>query len=151
MKDQKQLFSIRKFKSGASSVVIASLFFIGLSHAPALADTESTTASSEQKSTEQATNQEASVTNDATQAKATAETNRAQEDTPASPQATEAATPTPEKTTKDTSVTSSTETPSDAPSTETKDLHNNKLQDDTVSDSSSTIIQISSSSTYRNS
>ncbi|PCF48142.1 YSIRK-targeted triacylglycerol lipase [Staphylococcus delphini] len=134
MKDQKQLFSIRKFKSGASSVVIASLFFIGLSHAPALADTESTTASSEQKSTEQATNQEASVTNDATQAKATAETNRAQEDTPASPQATEAATPTPEKTTKDTSVTSSTETPSDAPSTETKDLHNNKLQDDTVSE-----------------
>ncbi|PCF85113.1 YSIRK-targeted triacylglycerol lipase [Staphylococcus delphini] len=134
MKDQKQLFSIRKFKSGASSVVIASLFFIGLSHAPALADTESTTASSEQKSTEQATNQEAPVTNDATQAKATAETNRAQEDTPASPQATEAATPTPEKTTKDTPVTSSTETPSDAPSTETKDIHNNKLQDDTVSE-----------------
>ncbi|PWZ93580.1 hypothetical protein DD865_14735, partial [Staphylococcus pseudintermedius] len=27
MKDQKQLFSIRKFNSGASSVVIASLFF----------------------------------------------------------------------------------------------------------------------------
>ncbi|MDE9752882.1 YSIRK-targeted triacylglycerol lipase [Staphylococcus delphini] len=134
MKDQKQLFSIRKFKSGASSVVIASLFFIGLSHAPALADTESTTASSEQKSTEQATNQEAPVTNDATQAKATAETNRAQEDTPASPQATEAATPTPEKTTKDTSVPSSTVTPSDAPSTETKDIHNNKLQDDTVSE-----------------
>ncbi|HEC2173414.1 TPA: YSIRK-type signal peptide-containing protein [Staphylococcus delphini] len=134
MKDQKQLFSIRKFKSGASSVVIASLFFIGLSHAPALADTESTTASSEQKSTEQATNQEAPVTNDATQAKATAETNRAQEDTPASPQATEAATPTPEKTTKDTPVTSSTVTPSDAPSTETKDIHNNKLQDDTVSE-----------------
>ncbi|MTV21652.1 YSIRK-targeted triacylglycerol lipase [Staphylococcus delphini] len=134
MKDQKQLFSIRKFKSGASSVVIASLFFIGLSHAPALADTESTTASSEQKSTEQATNQEAPVTNDATQAKATAETNRAQEDTPASPQATEAATPTPEKTTKDTSVPSASVTPSDAPSTETKDLHNNKLQDDTVSE-----------------
>ncbi|PCF58100.1 YSIRK-targeted triacylglycerol lipase [Staphylococcus delphini] len=134
MKDQKQLFSIRKFKSGVSSVVIASLFFIGLSHAPALADTESTTASSEQKSTEQATNQEAPVTNDATQAKATAETNRAQEDTPASPQATEAATPTPEKTTKDTSVPSSTVTPSDAPSTETKDIHNNKLQDDTVSE-----------------
>ncbi|MDE9829630.1 YSIRK-targeted triacylglycerol lipase [Staphylococcus delphini] len=134
MKDQKQLFSIRKFKSGASSVVIASLFFIGLSHTPALADTESTTASSEQKSTEQATNQEAPMTNDATQAKATAETNRAQEDTPASPQATEAATPTPEKTTKDTSVPSSTVTPSDAPSTETKDIHNNKLQDDTVSE-----------------
>nr|WP_241522276.1 triacylglycerol lipase [Staphylococcus delphini] len=110
------------------------MFFIGLSHAPALADTESTTASSEQKSTEQATNQEAPVTNDATQAKATAETNRAQEDTPASPQATEAATPTPEKTTKDTSVPSSTVTPSDAPSTETKDIHNNKLQDDTVSE-----------------
>ncbi|PCF51613.1 YSIRK-targeted triacylglycerol lipase [Staphylococcus delphini] len=134
MKDQKQLFSIRKFKSGASSVVIASLFFIGLSHAPALADTESTTASSEQKSTEQATNQEAPVTKDATQAKATAETNRTQEDTPASPQATEAATPTPEKTTKDTSVPSASVTPSDAPSTETKDLHNNKLQDDTVSE-----------------
>ncbi|HEC2149463.1 TPA: YSIRK-type signal peptide-containing protein [Staphylococcus delphini] len=134
MKDQKQLFSIRKFKSGASSVVIASLFFIGLSHAPALADTESTTASSEQKSTEQATNQEAPVTNDATQAKATAETNRAQEDTSASPQATEAATPAPEKTTKDTSVPSSTITPSDAPSTETKDIHTDKMQDDTVSE-----------------
>ncbi|MDE9799772.1 YSIRK-targeted triacylglycerol lipase [Staphylococcus delphini] len=134
MKDQKQLFSIRKFKSGASSVVIASLFFIGLSHTPALADTESTTASSEQKSTEQATNQQTPETNDATQAKATAETNRAQEDTPASPQATEAATPTPEKTTKDTPVTSSTVTPSAQQPTETKDLHTDKMQDDTVSE-----------------
>ncbi|PCF43932.1 YSIRK-targeted triacylglycerol lipase [Staphylococcus delphini] len=134
MKDQKQLFSIRKFKSGASSVVIASLFFIGLSHAPALADTEPTTASSEQKSTEQATNQEAPVINDATQAKATAETNRAQEDTPASPQTTEASTPIPKKTTKDTPVTSSTETPSAQQPTETKDLHTDKMQDDTVSE-----------------
>ncbi|HEC2158035.1 lipase [Staphylococcus delphini] len=138
MKDQKQLFSIRKFKSGASSVVIASLFFIGLSHAPALADTESTTASSEQKSTEQATKQEAPVTNDATQAKATAETNRAQEDTPASPQATEASTPTPEKTTKDTPVTSSTETPSAQQPTETKDLHTDKMQDDTTPETAQT-------------
>nr|WP_241696785.1 YSIRK-type signal peptide-containing protein [Staphylococcus pseudintermedius] len=87
MKDQKQLFSIRKFKRGASSVVIASLFFIGLSHAPALADTEPMTDSSEQKSTEQATNQEAPATKDAIQAKSTAETNHAQEETPASPQA----------------------------------------------------------------
>ncbi|REB90683.1 YSIRK-type signal peptide-containing protein, partial [Staphylococcus pseudintermedius] len=62
------LFSIRKFNSGASSVVIASLFFIGLSQAPALADTESTAHSSEQKSTVQATNQEAPETKDATQA-----------------------------------------------------------------------------------
>lgn len=138
MKDQKQLFSIRKFKSGASSVVIASLFFIGLSHAPALADTESTTASSEQKSTEQATKQEAPVTNDATQAKATAETNRAQEDTPASPQATEASTPTSEKTTKDTPVTSSTETPSAQQPTETKDLHTDKMQDDTTYETAQT-------------
>ncbi|MBZ8173945.1 YSIRK-targeted triacylglycerol lipase [Staphylococcus delphini] len=138
MKDQKQLFSIRKFKSGASSVVIASLFFIGLSHAPALADTESTTASSEQKSTEQATKQEAPVTNDATQAKATAETNRAQEDTPASPQATEASTPTPEKTTKGTPVTSSTETPSAQQPTETKDLHTDKMQDDTTPETAQT-------------
>ncbi|QWQ54043.1 YSIRK-type signal peptide-containing protein [Staphylococcus pseudintermedius] len=134
MKDQKQLFSIRKFKSGASSVVIASLFFIGLSHAPALADTESMTDSSEQKSTEQATNQEAPATKDATQAKSTAETNHAQEDTPASPQAKEASTPTSEKTTKDTSVMSSTKTPSAQQSTETKDLHTDKMQDDTASE-----------------
>ncbi|MDU0383227.1 YSIRK-targeted triacylglycerol lipase [Staphylococcus pseudintermedius] len=134
MKDQKQLFSIRKFKSGASSVVIASLFFIGLSHAPALADTESMTDSSEQKSTEQAINQEAPTTKDATQAKSTAETNHAQEDTPASPQASEASTPTPEKTTKDTSVMSSTKTPSAQQSTETKDLHTDKMQDDTASE-----------------
>ncbi|EHA6093942.1 YSIRK-type signal peptide-containing protein [Staphylococcus pseudintermedius] len=134
MKDQKQLFSIRKFKSGASSVVIASLFFIGLSHAPALADTESTTDSSEQKSTEQAINQEAPTTKDATQAKSAAETNYAQEDTPASPQSSEASTPTPEKTTKDTSVMSSTKTPSAQQSTETKDLHTDKMQDDTASE-----------------
>ncbi|EII2706530.1 YSIRK-type signal peptide-containing protein [Staphylococcus pseudintermedius] len=134
MKDQKQLFSIRKFKRGASSVVIASLFFIGLSHAPALADTESTTDSSEQKSTEQAINQEAPTTKDATQAKSAAETNYAQEDTPASPQSSEASTPTPEKTTKDTSVMSSTKTPSAQQSTETKDLHTDKMQDDTASE-----------------
>ncbi|EKO1103969.1 YSIRK-type signal peptide-containing protein [Staphylococcus pseudintermedius] len=134
MKDQKQLFSIRKFNSGASSVVIASLFFIGLSHAPALADTESTAHSSEQKSTVQATNQEAPTTKDATQAKSTAETNHAQEDTPASPQAKEASTPTPEKTTKDISVMSSTKTPSAQQSTETKDLHTDKMQDDTASE-----------------
>ncbi|EGQ1670183.1 YSIRK-type signal peptide-containing protein [Staphylococcus pseudintermedius] len=134
MKDQKQLFSIRKFNSGASSVVIASLFFIGLSHAPALADTESTAHSSEQKSTVQATNQEAPATKDATQAKSTAETNHAQEDTPASPQAKEASTPTSEKTTKDTSVMSSTKTPSAQQSTETKDLHTDKMQDDTASE-----------------
>ncbi|ELP8734223.1 TPA: YSIRK-type signal peptide-containing protein, partial [Staphylococcus pseudintermedius] len=132
--DQKQLFSIRKFKRGASSVVIASLFFIGLSHAPALADTESTTDSSEQKSTEQAINQEAPTTKDATQAKSAAETNYAQEDTPASPQSSEASTPTPEKTTKDTSVMSSTKTPSAQQSTETKDLHTDKMQDDTASE-----------------
>ncbi|MFP4930670.1 YSIRK-type signal peptide-containing protein, partial [Staphylococcus pseudintermedius] len=134
MKDQKQLFSIRKFKRGASSVVIASLFFIGLSHAPALADTEPMTDSSEQKSTEQATNQEAPATKDAIQAKSTAETNHAQEETPASPQAKEASTPTPEKTTKDTSVMSSTKTPSAQQSTETKDLHTYKMQDDTASE-----------------
>ncbi|EGQ3410067.1 YSIRK-type signal peptide-containing protein [Staphylococcus pseudintermedius] len=134
MKDQKQLFSIRKFNSGASSVVIASLFFIGLSHAPALADTESTAHSSEQKSTVQATNQEAPATKDATQAKSTAETNHAQEDTPASPQAKEASTPTSEKTTKDTSVMSSTKTPSAQQSTEAKDLHTDKMQDDTASE-----------------
>ncbi|WP_353418509.1 YSIRK-type signal peptide-containing protein [Staphylococcus delphini] len=40
MKDQKQLFSIRKFKSGVSSVVIASLFFTTLANTPALADSE---------------------------------------------------------------------------------------------------------------
>ncbi|HHU6749921.1 TPA: YSIRK-targeted triacylglycerol lipase [Staphylococcus pseudintermedius] len=114
MKDQQQLFSIRKFKNGASSVAIASLFFIGLSHAPALADTESTTDSLEQKSTEQTVNQEASVTNDTTQVKSTAETNHGQEDTPASPQATEAL----------------TTTPSNQPSTKTTDLHTKKIQDD---------------------
>ncbi|MDF0296524.1 YSIRK-type signal peptide-containing protein [Staphylococcus pseudintermedius] len=40
MKDQKQLFSIRKFKRGVSSVVIASLFFTTLSITPALANSE---------------------------------------------------------------------------------------------------------------
>ncbi|REB90836.1 YSIRK-type signal peptide-containing protein, partial [Staphylococcus pseudintermedius] len=76
MKDQKQLFSIRRFKSGDSSVVIASLFYIGLSHAPALADTESTALSSEQMSTVRATHQEAPVTKPATKAKTTAEPNK---------------------------------------------------------------------------
>ncbi|EIZ4621492.1 YSIRK-type signal peptide-containing protein [Staphylococcus pseudintermedius] len=46
MKDQKQLFSIRKFKRGVSSVVIASLFFTTLSITPALANSETMNPSS---------------------------------------------------------------------------------------------------------
>ncbi|PXA28174.1 lipase, partial [Staphylococcus pseudintermedius] len=82
----------------------------------------------------QATKQEAPATKDAIQAKPTAETNHAQEETPASPQAKEASTPTPEKTTKDTSVMSSTKTPSAQQSTETKELHTEKMQDGTASE-----------------
>lgn len=134
MKDQKQLFSIRKFKSGASSVVIASLFFIGLSNAPALADSKPTTDAPEQsQQTEKVATEERQTPVTDNAKAALPSTEQTSKDTSTAPKEnSDEPTTNPEATSKDKPLTSSTEHPSNEPSTQTKDLHSANTSDDAV-------------------